>query len=39
MGKFRLRDTAKVKFVAGRGGDGGMHFGPMKVPTGGVGMT
>ena len=37
MGKFRLRDTAKVKFVAGRGGDGGMHFGPMKVPTGGVG--
>lgn len=35
--KPKLKDIAKVKFIAGRGGDGAMHFGPMKVPMGGNG--
>lgn len=35
--KSKLKDIAKITFIAGRGGDGAMHFGPMKVPMGGNG--
>lgn len=39
MSKPKLKDLAKIQFIAGRGGDGAMHYGPMKVPMGGNGGT
>lgn len=35
--KPKLRDRSRVKFIAGKGGDGGMHFGPFHIPMGGNG--
>lgn len=33
----KLKDTAQIRFAAGKGGDGAKHFGPFKKPDGGMG--
>jgi GTP-binding protein len=37
VSSLKLRDLGRVKMIAGKGGDGGMHFGPYKIPMGGIG--